>query len=199
MNALYKFYCRCYQKVMYVAECFLPWRVPEQISGEGSLKKLPKFAKNKGFKSALVVTDEVLMKLGMADPIIEGFKAEGLGVVVFDKVVPNPTITNIEDGLKMYKENNCDVIIALGGGSAMDCAKGIGARVARPNKPISKMKGVLKVMKNFLRWSQSPPLPVRAAKQLSRRLSPTPKPTRNTPSTTPFSFLTMRLWTLCLP
>lgn len=149
MNALYKFYCRCYQKVMYVAECFLPWRVPEQISGEGSLKKLPKFAKSKGFTSALLVTDEGLSKLGMADPIVQGFKEEGLNIVVFDKVVPNPTITNIEDGLKMYKENKCDVIIALGGGSPMDCAKGIGARVARPNKPISKMKGVLKVFRKL--------------------------------------------------
>lgn len=149
MNALYKFYCRTYQAGLYIAERFVNWRVPEQISGEGSLKKLPKFAKNKGFKSALVVTDEGLMKLGMADPIVEGFKAEGLGVVVFDKVVPNPTITNIEDGLKMYKENKCDVIIALGGGSSMDCAKGIAARVARPNKPIPKMKGLLKVMKKL--------------------------------------------------
>ena len=51
MNALYKLYCRCFQRVMYVAEYFLPWRVPEQISGEGSLAKLPAFAKAKGFKS----------------------------------------------------------------------------------------------------------------------------------------------------
>ena len=149
MNALYKFYCRCYQKVMYVAEYFLPWRVPEQISGEGSLAKLPKFAKEKNFRSALLVTDQGLMSLGMAQPIIDGFKAEGLNIVVYDKVVPNPTITNIEEGLKLYKENNCDVIIALGGGSPMDCAKGIGARVARPGKSIPKMKGLLKVFKKL--------------------------------------------------
>ena len=112
MNALYKLYCRCFQRVMYVAEYFLPWRVPEQISGEGSLAKLPAFAKAKGFKSALLVTDQGLMSLGMAQPIIDGFKAEGLNIAVYDKVVPNPTITNIEEGLKLYKDNNCDVIIA---------------------------------------------------------------------------------------
>ena len=138
MNALYKLYCRCFQRVMYVAEYFLPWRVPEQISGEGSLAKLPAFAKAKGFKSALLVTDQGLMSLGMAQPIIDGFK-----------VVPNPTITNIEEGLKLYKDNNCDVIIALGGGSPMDCAKGIGARVARPGKSIPKMKGLLRVLKKL--------------------------------------------------
>ena len=125
MNALYKLYCRCFQKVMYVAMFFLPWRVPEQISGEGSLAKLPAFAKKKGWKSALLVTDQG------------------------DKVIPNPTITNIEEGLKLYNDNKCDVIIALGGGSPMDCAKGIGARVARPGKPIPKMKGILRVMKKL--------------------------------------------------
>ena len=149
MNALYKLYCRCFQKVMYVAMFFLPWRVPEQISGEGSLAKLPAFAKKKGWKSALLVTDQGLMSLGMAQPIIDGFKAEGLNITVYDKVIPNPTITNIEEGLKLYNDNKCDVIIALGGGSPMDCAKGIGARVARPGKPIPKMKGILRVMKKL--------------------------------------------------
>lgn len=149
MNALYKLYCRCYQKVMYIAEFMLPWRVPEQISGEGSLSRLPAFAKEHGFKSALLVTDEVLMKLGMAQPIIDGFAKEGLSLTIYDKVVPNPTVNNIAEGLKLYNDNNCDVIIALGGGSPMDCAKGIGARVARPRKPISKMKGVLKIMKKL--------------------------------------------------
>ena len=144
-----RIWCRCYQRVMYIAEFMLPWRVPEQISGEGSLKKLAAFAKSKGFKSGLLVTDSVLFGLGMAQPIIDGFKAEGLKLIVFDKVVPNPTIQNIEEGLQLYKDNDCDVIIALGGGSPMDCAKGIGARVARPKKSIPQMKGVLKVMKKL--------------------------------------------------
>lgn len=144
-----RIWCRCYQRVMYIAEFMLPWRVPEQISGEGSLKKLAAFAKSRGFKSGLLVTDSVLFGLGMAQPIIDGFKAEGLKLTVFDKVVPNPTIQNIEEGLQLYKDNDCDVIIALGGGSPMDCAKGIGARVARPKKSIPQMKGVLKVMKKL--------------------------------------------------
>ena len=152
MNPFYKLYCRCFQRVIYLAMFFLNWRVPEQISGEGSLAKLPAFAKDHGWKSALLVTDQGLMSLGMAQPIIDGFKAEGMNIVVYDKVVPNPTITNIEEGLKLYHDNKCDVIIALGGGSPMDCAKGIGARVARPDKPIPKMKGILRVLK------QLPPL-----------------------------------------
>lgn len=149
MNVFFKFYCRAYQKVMYIAEMFLPWREPEQLSGEGSLKKLPKFVKDKGFKNVLLVTDSMLMQLGLVPPLIDGLKEEGIGVFVYDKVVPNPTINNIEDALKIYNDNNCDCIIAFGGGSPMDCAKGVGARVARPNKPIPKMKGVLKVLKKL--------------------------------------------------
>lgn len=165
--------------------------------GRGQPCETPRFAKAKGFKSALLVTDQGLMSLGMAQPIIDGFKAEGLNIAVYDKVVPNPTITNIEEGLKLYKDNNCDVIIALGGGSPMDCAKGIGARVARPSKSIPKMKGLLRVLKNFLRSSPFPPRPARAAKRPSPRSFPTPTLTRNIPSTTPCSSRTTPLWTRC--
>lgn len=129
---------------------FLPWKQNKAtLSGAGKIKELPSFLKKHGFKSILIVTDGGLFKLGMADPILEACKAEGMNGCVYHDVVPNPTIGNIEDGLKMYKDNNCDVIVALGGGSAMDCAKGIGARVARPKKSIPQMKGVLKVSKKL--------------------------------------------------
>lgn len=149
VNIFYKFGCRAFQKIMWCAEWVLPWRTPEQISGEGSLQKLPAFLKEKGFKKALLVTDEQLLKLGLCNPLIDNMKATGLDIVVFGDVVPNPTIGNIEAGLTLYKENGCDHIIAVGGGSAMDCAKGIGARVARPKTPIPKMKGVLRVLRKL--------------------------------------------------
>jgi len=142
--------CRIFQKTMWCAMWFLPWKQNKgMLSGAGTVKQLPGFLKEKGFKSILIVTDGGLYKLGMADPILEACEAEGMKGCVYHDVVPNPTIQNIEDGLKMYKENNCDVIVALGGGSAMDCAKGIGARVARPKKTIPQMKGVLKVSKKL--------------------------------------------------
>lgn len=149
MNIFSKAYCRIFQVAMFGAMQLLPWRQPEQISGEGSLAKLPAFCKEKGFKHALLVTDSMLMKLGMADSLIENMKKEGLEISIYDQVVPNPTITNIEDGLKIYKESGCDFIIALGGGSSMDCGKGVAARVARPKKTIPQMKGQLKVIKKL--------------------------------------------------
>ena len=150
MNCFYKFGCRVFQKTMWCAMWFLPWNQNKgTLSGAGSVKQLPAFLKEKGFKSILIVTDGGLFKLGMADPILAACEAEGMKGVCYHDVVPNPTIGNIEDGLKMYRDNDCDVIVALGGGSAMDCAKGIGARVARPKKSIPKMKGVLKVAKKL--------------------------------------------------
>lgn len=135
---------------------FLPWNQNKgTLSGAGCVKELPKFLKDKGFKSILIVTDGGLYKLGMADPILAACEAEGMKGCVYHDVVPNPTIGNIEDGLAMYKENGCDAIVALGGGSAMDCAKGIGARVACPKKSVPQMKGVLKIM---LTGHKLPPL-----------------------------------------
>ncbi len=147
MNCLTKFGYRVFQKGMWLAMWLLPWNQNKgTLSGAGSVKELPKFLKDKGFKSILIVTDGGLFNLGMADPILKSCEAEGMKCVVFHDVVPNPTIGNIEDGVKMYHENNCDVIVALGGGSPMDCAKGIGARIACPKKSVPQMKGVLKIM-----------------------------------------------------
>lgn len=149
MNSIYKAYCRTYQFVMRAAACCLPWRKPELIEGKDSLKRLPAVIKEKGIPSVLIVTDKGLMSLGMLDPLFDGLKQEGVEYRLYDKTVPNPTIDNIEEGVQLYKEGNCAAIIAFGGGSPMDCAKGIGARIARPGKPIAKMKGVLKVLRRL--------------------------------------------------
>ncbi|GAF14546.1 alcohol dehydrogenase [Bacillus sp. JCM 19045] len=66
---------------------------------------------------------------------------------VFSKTVPNPTVENIEDALHLYHQENCSSLIAFGGGSVIDCAKAVGARVARPNKSLVKMSGMFKVRK----------------------------------------------------
>jgi len=124
----------------------LPWRKPKITSGEGSLKRLPELISTKGIKSVLLVTDNVVVSLGLIYTLLADLRNAGIHTAVYDKTVPNPTIDNIEEALEMYKENKCSGIIAFGGGSPMDCAKGVGARVARPKKSIKKMKGLLKVI-----------------------------------------------------
>ncbi|NLL55688.1 MAG: iron-containing alcohol dehydrogenase [Clostridiales bacterium] len=147
MSIFYRLYCRVYQRIFKVASYFLNFREPKLLEG---LDVLPKFIKDKGFGSVLIVTDDFLHnKAKLIDGLKAGLKEQDINVMVYDKVVPNPTISNIEEGVKCYNEGNCKAIIAVGGGSPMDCAKGIGARIARPNKSIPKMKGLLKVLKKI--------------------------------------------------
>lgn len=149
MSLLFNAYCRTYQKVLYVGSMFLDWRRPQLLKGAGSVKVLPKTVKEKGLSKVLVVTDKGLMSLKLLDSLFEALKNEGIGYAVFDGVQPNPTIDNIEDAVEIYLAEKCQGIIAFGGGSPMDCAKACGARIARPDKTIPQMRGVLKVNKKL--------------------------------------------------
>ena len=147
--ALKKFYYRVNQKVLKFAMCFMDWSEPELLEGEGAVLRLPAFVKNKKISKVLVVTDKGLMNLHLLDPFFEQMQKEALEYVVFDGVQPNPTIPNIEACKDIYIQNNCQGIIALGGGSPMDCAKAAAARVVKPRQLVRKMRGYLKVNKKL--------------------------------------------------
>ncbi|MCH5191762.1 MAG: iron-containing alcohol dehydrogenase [Oscillospiraceae bacterium] len=149
MTIFEKAFCRVYQKVMFVFTLFLDWSEPQTLTGPGSVKKLPALIKEKGLSKVLVVTDKGLMGLGLLNGLFEELDKTGIGYVVYDGVQPNPSIENIEEAKDMYNENGCQGIIAFGGGSPMDCAKIAGARVVRPNMPVEKMRGVMKIMKKI--------------------------------------------------
>jgi alcohol dehydrogenase class IV len=147
MNCFYRLYCRIFQRVLKLATNFLNFSEPKLLEG---LDALPEFIKGKKIDSVLIVTDDFLHnKAKLIDSLKQGLKEANINVVIYDKVIPNPTIDNIEEGCALYKEGNCKAIITVGGGSPMDCAKGIGARIAKPNKSIPQMKGLLKVLKKL--------------------------------------------------
>ncbi len=146
---MYEAYCRTYQNVMKVATGFLDWTEPQLIKGSGAVKKLPSVIKELGYNNVLVVTDKGLMGLHLLDDMFAELRNNDIAYVVYDGVQPNPTIDNIEEARKLYLGNGCQAIIAFGGGSPMDCAKACGARIARPNTEIPKMRGVLKVLKKI--------------------------------------------------
>ncbi len=148
MNAKHAYY-RTYQKVMKFSVNFLDWTPPKLLKGAGAIKELPELVKSQGINNVLVVTDKGLMGLHLLDSLFEGLEKAGVKYSVFDSVQPNPTIYNVEDALKMYKENSCQGIIAFGGGSPMDCAKVTGARVVKPNQSAPDMRGVLKILKKL--------------------------------------------------
>ena len=144
--SFYTGYCRAYQMMFKLVSPILPWREPELLEGPGSLLELPTTLTGRGIKKVLVVTDKSLVALGLLSPLLTEFAAQNIEYVVYDETVPNPTVGNIEAALKLYHSNQCQAIIACGGGSPIDCAKGVGARVARPRKSLASMKGVLKVL-----------------------------------------------------
>lgn len=144
-----KLYYRTFQKSFYLVSKLMPYRQPERIQGANCLDLLPERIKKDGLKTVLLVTDAGLVSFGYIQPFVEKCEAANLRVVVYDKTVPNPTITNIEEAKALYDDNGCQGIIAFGGGSPMDCAKGVAALVSKPGKTIPQLKGVMKIRKEM--------------------------------------------------
>jgi hypothetical protein len=146
MNPLKKIYCRIFQNVFKFALPFLPYRNPEIIS---SLKAVPDVLKKKKCKNVLIITDAGIHKLGLTDCLEKVLTDSNIPYILYDKTVANPTTVNVAEALELYHENNCQAIIGFGGGSSMDCAKAVGARVAKPHQSLAKMKGILKEMEGL--------------------------------------------------
>lgn len=145
-----KLFCRTFQFVMKIGNYFLGYKTPTVINGEGCLNTLPSHIKNNNLNNVLVVTDNMLLKLGLLDNFFEELKKQEIKYVLFSEVIPNPTDTLVERGYELFKENKCEAIVAIGGGSPMDCAKAIAAKNAHPNKKISQLQGILKVHKKIV-------------------------------------------------
>ena len=114
---------------------------PEFIFGLGALKLAGRYAKNFGASRILVITDPGVMAAGWTDQVIENLELEGLPYVIFSWVTPNPRAEEVMRGAEVYKTSGCNLILAVGGGSPMDCAKGIGI-VSTNKKHILEFEGV---------------------------------------------------------
>ncbi|EAA2773729.1 L-threonine dehydrogenase [Salmonella enterica subsp. diarizonae] len=111
------------------------------VIGADSLKDAMNTMAEYGFRRTLIVTDAMLAKLGMAGDIQKALQERDIFSVIYDGTQPNPTTSNVAAGLKLLKENGCDSVISLGGGSPHDCAKGI-ALVAANGGDIRDYEGV---------------------------------------------------------
>lgn len=148
-SALYRFACRAFQKAFFVGVHFMPWREPQILHGAGSLKELPNHLKANNVDSILLITDAFLSKTEHFQNIQKYLKEAGIKYAVYDQTIPNPTIDNINDATRLYKKNKCNGLLAFGGGSSIDCAKGVGIRIARPWTPLTLMRGTLRVLKKI--------------------------------------------------
>ncbi|MEX1307271.1 MAG: iron-containing alcohol dehydrogenase [Eubacteriales bacterium] len=132
-----KLFFTVYQQILRIYVSTLNIKKTEIIHEIGSAKKIGALVKQKGFSRVLIITDQVLTKLGLLDGMIENLKKENITYAIYDSVVPNPTIKNIEEAKALYTKNACQAIIAFGGGSVIDCAKMAGV-VALTGKPVKR-------------------------------------------------------------
>ncbi|MBQ7913099.1 MAG: iron-containing alcohol dehydrogenase [Clostridia bacterium] len=146
MNILKKAYCRIFQTAFHLALPFLPYREPKILN---SIEELPNRLRELSIKSVLLVTDEGIRNAGITKPLETLLKESKIKCVVYDKTRANPTVDNVEEARRLYIDEKCECLIAFGGGSSMDCAKALGARIAYPKKSLGQLKGVLRVLRKI--------------------------------------------------
>lgn len=146
MNKLKKICMRAFQKAMHLLIPVFPYREPEILNSTEDIADILK--KNK-ISRVILVTDKGIRALGLTAPLERHLAEQNITCHVYDKTVANPTSENVEEALVLYRDKDCRGIIAFGGGSSMDCAKVLGARVVCPKKPLHKMAGLVKICKRI--------------------------------------------------
>ena len=139
-------YCRVFQAAFRLAMPILPYREPQILN---SCAELGKVLNKEKATSVLVVTDKGIVNNELLKPVEEALMMDKIPYTVYDDTLPNPSIINVEEALKLYNKNKCNAIIAIGGGSAIDCAKAVGVRVVYPERTIKQMCGKLKAWRKL--------------------------------------------------
>ena len=143
MNLIQHICCRAYQGVFRAALPFLPYREPEILH---RCEELPDTLKQHKIQKILIVTDPGIVACGLMTKITSVLAKEKISYSVYDQTSANPTVRNVEEALALYQKEHCKALLAIGGGSAMDCAKALGARIACPKKTLGQLKGTLHVL-----------------------------------------------------
>ncbi|MDG2336231.1 MAG: iron-containing alcohol dehydrogenase [Myxococcota bacterium] len=123
---------------------FLPDKVPITFVGVDSTRELSESIAQMQIEKVLVVTDSVLVELGLVQKVSECLERAGVASVTYDGVLPDPTFTQVEQGLALLDQHGCQAVLALGGGSPMDASKLISA-MATNRVPIEKLEGMMKI------------------------------------------------------
>ena len=146
-DTLEVFGCRVFQAVLKIGNCCMGYRMPEYLEGPGKIRELGTFLREKKINDVLVVTGTGMVRRGQVQPMLEGFQQTGIRYHVIAFEHPDPTSLDVEQGFAAYRKENCRAIVALGGGSRIDCAKAIAARAAHPGKSVAQLQGLMKVHK----------------------------------------------------
>ena len=140
MNLRHLWY-RTYQCVFGLGARLLPWRRPETVTGPGSLARIPALLTKCGARRPLVAAS----RRQCADPAFQQMLSRLEGYALFSDIQPNPPVSAVEAAAALYRREGCDSLVAVGGGSPMDTAKAAAALLARPDRTLSQLAGLLKV------------------------------------------------------
>lgn len=148
MDEVSKAYYRTFQAVFNVGARCLYWRRPIVREGAGSIKTIPELLKKSGAKKPLIVTGPHI-RVSLVPSVLEVLDKAGVSYAIFSDVEGNPSIKTCEKIRDAYVFGGCDSFVAVGGGSPIDAAKAAAARIARPNRTIKQLSGLLKVLKRI--------------------------------------------------
>lgn len=143
MNSLFwslqKCSYRAYQTLMSLIVKHIPFPKQTVICGYGSIAKIPEILTENKVSHILLVCSKSVRKHGLLDKLLHNLDSKDISYTLFEEIKPNPTTANVEEGHKLYIENACQGIVAIGGGSPLDCAKLIGVKVTSPKLPYEAM------------------------------------------------------------
>ena len=118
-----------------------------KLQGANSVLQIPALLKKRHIDSILLATTKGTIKRGTLNPLLTALKDNAINVTVFTDIVPDPTTENASHGADAYRAGNCKAIVAVGGGSVIDCAKIIGALIVNPNKSVEQISGLMQIKK----------------------------------------------------
>ena len=130
MNLLEKLeilWCRTFQYILKIGHYFIGYRIPQCLVGPGKTKELGAFLKAKNLNDVLVVTGTGMVRRGQVQPMLDGFEQNGIRYTLLSYSTTDPTSDDVELGYETYVRHSCKAIVAIVGGSRIDCAKGIAA------------------------------------------------------------------------
>ena len=144
-NSYYRIRQFCFSAFMYAA----PLRNAELVVGAGSIYQIPQLIKKEKIQKVLILTTSGFIRRGSLETFFKKLQKAGIEYAIFSEVCPDPTTECVEEAVAFYKKEKCQGMIAIGGGSVIDCAKAVGTRIAKPKKKIAQMQGLLKVLKRI--------------------------------------------------
>lgn len=144
MQIIQRLYCRTVQLAFRAALPILPYREPILLRDPADTAQM---LRQKNISFVLLIADANVRRLGLTAPLETALNQAHIACAVYEQRTPNPTIDDVEQARSLYLHAGAKAIIAIGGGSAIDCAKAVGARIARPRKSIRNMRGLLRIMR----------------------------------------------------